>query len=251
LENHLTNKKVWASYWAHKNHPAKTIQGNIIFSDLFSQIIKSQNPQSFIEIGGFPGTFSVYVKKYFNLRVVEFIDFVVNEEVTKKLLQNNNLDEGSIGVIKDDLFKFVPQKKYDLVFSNGFIEHFNDTKEVIAKHKEFLSESGTALITLPNFKGFNGWLQKTFDPENFKIHNIDCMDIQFLEQIVKELGFKEFDVFYYGVFSIWLENFSEKNIFFKAVFKAVWFIGKTISKILRFRTKYFSPYICIIAKNGS
>jgi 2-polyprenyl-3-methyl-5-hydroxy-6-metoxy-1,4-benzoquinol methylase len=62
-------------------------------------------------------------------------------------------------------------------FPFGLIEHFNDTKFIIGEHLKFLKPGGTLFITLPNFKSVNGWVQRSFDKENYDKHNINSMDL--------------------------------------------------------------------------
>jgi len=245
----LTDKETWQFYWDNKGLNSLFVEQNLLFHKLFERLFETNRINSFIEIGGYPGTYSAYVKKYFRPKFVAFIDFVNDRKIYKKLLKANNLEESDISIIEQDLFNNNISVKFDLVFSNGFIEHFNDTGEILLKHRELLSSEGYVLIALPNFRGINGWIQKKYDPKNYLIHNINCMDIEFLRNELTRVELTNSEVFYYGNFSIWLENLGEKNKLFQLGFKIVWFIGKVLSKMLRFQSKIFSPYICIIAQN--
>jgi SAM-dependent methyltransferase len=137
---------------------------------------------------------------------------------------------------------------FDLAISNGLIEHFEDTKDIIARHIDFLKPDGILFISLPNFKGLNGWFQKTFDPENYNKHYIPCMDIAFLQNTCKELNLENIDVKYTGGFMIWLENESTQPIWVKLFKKACWLPFKLFFKLVPIETKFFSPYILITAQ---
>ena len=76
-----------------------------------------------------------------------------------------------------DFFNFSTDRKYDIVFSLGFIEHFNNTRDVILRHVDLLASSGLLLIVLPNLLGLNGWIQRRFDKENYDVHNLKSMEI--------------------------------------------------------------------------
>jgi len=133
------------------------------------------------------------------------------------------------------------------VFSNGIIEHFEDTQVVIQKHVDLLSDDGQLFISLPNFRGINGWFQKKFDPENYFKHNIDSMDIEKLKIYCQNLELKNVRVFYNGVFMVWLENQDIQPIWVNIFKKGVWVLGKIISRIYRKNTQLLSPYIIILA----
>jgi 2-polyprenyl-3-methyl-5-hydroxy-6-metoxy-1,4-benzoquinol methylase len=166
----------------------------------------------------------------------------------KKVLEKNNLNDQDIKLIEADLFQYKAEEKYDLVLSCGLIEHFKDTKDIIARHLEFLNPEGTLFITLPNFRGVNGWVQKTFDRDNYDKHHIECMDPELLRKFVEELGLKVIKSSYIGKFSVWLENKDQKSMLIKTFIKSIWYIGKVFTKIFPFESKALSPYILLEAK---
>jgi 2-polyprenyl-3-methyl-5-hydroxy-6-metoxy-1,4-benzoquinol methylase len=165
----------------------------------------------------------------------------------KEVLNINNLTEKDVEVIEGDLFNHKPQKQYDLVLSCGLIEHFNDTNDIIARHLSFLKPGGTLFITLPNFTGINGWVQRKFDKSNYEKHNINSMNPQLLAAYCKELGLKNIEAYYYGKFSIWLENREQQTGLVKAFIKALWLTGKIATKIIPVESKALSPYIVLKA----
>ena len=134
-----------------------------------------------------------------------------------------------------------------MVLSFGLIEHFNDTQAIIETHLQFLKPGGVLFITLPNFKGVNGWVQRKFDKENYDKHNISSMDLQLLTDSCKQLGLKEIEAYYHGRFTVWLENKSERTGLTKALVKAIWVAGKVFTKIIPVESKALSPYIVVKA----
>ena len=73
-----------------------------------------------------------------------------------------------------------PENAFDIVYSLGVIEHFDDPRPIIEKHLLLAKDGGLVLITVPNYAGFYGSLQRYFDPENLKIHNLDVMNCEAL-----------------------------------------------------------------------
>ena len=66
---------------------------------------------------------------------------------------------------------FEPQS-FDLVYSFGVIEHFDDPRPMVRKHFEMLKPGGIAIITVPHFGAAYGWLARHMDREAYDIHNI-------------------------------------------------------------------------------
>ncbi|MFB9842166.1 class I SAM-dependent methyltransferase [Mucilaginibacter ginsenosidivorans] len=246
MGNELTDKAFWANYWESKKGLAFPVPANYTFHKLLKQVVTENKVETAIELGGFPGYYAIFLKKYLGLKTTLF-DFYVHQKVLKEVLTANDLTEKDIAVIEGDLFKYEANETYDLVLSCGLIEHFNDTKDIIARHLTFLKPGGTLLITLPNFTGVNGWVQRKYDMGNYEKHNISSMNPQLLAGYCKELGLKNVEAYYYGKFSIWLENMAEQSGLAKAFLKLLWLTGKMATKIVPVESKGLSPYIVVKA----
>lgn len=64
---------------------------------------------------------------------------------------------------------------FDLVYSSGVIEHFEDPRPIVRSHVALTRPGGKALIALPDYGGIYGRLQRWFDPANLAIHNLEIM----------------------------------------------------------------------------
>jgi len=247
MDNLLTDRQFWVDYWESKTDLSVNIPSNYLFHKELGEIINKQGVKTAIELGGFPGYYAVFLKKYFKLDVT-LLDYFVHQPVTNALLEANQLKEEDIHIIETDLFNYQPEQQFDLVLSCGLIEHFNDTADIINRHIAFVKPGGTLLITLPNFKALNGWFQKTFDKENYDKHNIDCMDPDLLANICKQAGLEVVQSKYFGHFSLWLENEKHKPAGVRLLKKTVWLAGKLFTKVFPFNSRQLSPYIILEAR---
>lgn len=68
-----------------------------------------------------------------------------------------------------------PLNTFDIVYSQGVIEHFADPRAIVRRHFELLRPGGVAVISIPNYGGIYGQLQARWDPENLELHNTDIM----------------------------------------------------------------------------
>jgi SAM-dependent methyltransferase len=246
MDNLLTDRKFWVDYWESKKGLSAVIPANYLFSKELGKIIKERKVQKAIELGGFPGYYAVFLKKYFQLEVT-LLDYFVHEPVTNELLKANGLKPEDIHIVETDLFNYTPEQQFDLVLSCGLIEHFNDTADIINRHIAFVKPGGTLFITLPNFKAVNGWFQRNYDRENYDKHNIDCMDPVLLANICKRAGLEVVQARYFGRFSVWLENESQKSFATRLLKKTIWIGGKVLTKVIPFDSKQLSPYIILEA----
>lgn len=246
MEQNLTDRAFWKSFWESKKDLIFHIKSNYVFGDILAKLIAEKNIKTAIELGGFPGYYATYLKKYQHLETTLF-DYYIHDELINRLLEKNGLKPGDIKIIEADLFTYQPAKLYDMVLSFGLIEHFNDTKAIIETHLQFLKPGGVLFITLPNFKGVNGWVQRKFDRDNYDKHNIDSMNPQLLAGYCRALGLTEIEAYYHGRFSTWLENSSQQNGAAKALVKTIWLAGKVLTKVIPFESKALSPYIVLKA----
>ncbi len=248
MSNHLTDRSFWSQYWESKTGLAVAVGKNYPFHRQLEEVVNQQNVHTAIELGGFPGYYAIFLSRYFGVKST-LLDYFIHPDVVRQVLAANNMLPGDIEQVEADLFAYQPTQHYDLVLSCGLIEHFEDTEDIIARHVAFLAPGGTLFITLPNFRGVNGWVQRTFDPSNYAKHNIASMDPHKLAGIAKKLGLKEVTAGYDGKFSVWLENKSEKSAAAKALVRLIWLAGKVITRLIPVESKALSPYIVLKAKS--
>lgn len=246
MEQNLTDRAFWKAFWESKKDLIFYLKPNYVFGDILAKLIKDKNIKNAIELGGFPGYYATYLKKYEHLDTTLF-DYFIHEGLINQLLDKNGLKPGDINIIEADLFDYQPKTLYDLVLSFGLIEHFNDSKAIIETHLQFLKPGGTLFITLPNFKSINGWIQKKFDKANYDKHNISSMDPKLLESYCRELGLTEVESYYHGKFTVWLENRAEQGGIVKALVKTIWLAGKVATRLVPVESKALSPYIVLKA----
>ncbi len=235
--NSITDKEYWDKYW--KNDQYDKIPKKVVFERFMPKLTRGIN---FIEIGGFPGVNAAYFYRR-GIRDVTILDFHINKEIVRNFEKINDLPEGTIQCIDNDFFAFSSEKKYDVVFSSGFIEHFEDTRDAIARHIDLLSEKGQLLIIIPNFLGLNGELQRRFDRENLDSHNLQSMKISYLKEIMQSFNLYDVSVGYLGKPMVWLEPKPENQKRRKWV--------KMLSyalKLFPVKGKLLSSYIAIYAR---
>lgn len=249
MTNELTDRAFWTKYWEAKNGLAIRVPPNYLFHEQLRRIVQEGQVRTAIELGGFPGYYTIFLKKHLSMEAC-LLDYFIHPDIIAELCAENGMSLNEIKIIETDLFNYQPKETYDLVLSCGLIEHFKDTKDIIRRHVQFLNPGGTLFITLPNFRGFNGWIQKTFDRDNYEKHEIACMDPALLRTILEELGLEVKQAVFYGKFSAWLENWNQQTNLTKVFFKLAWFAGKVFTKIIPFESKALSPYLLIEAKKS-
>ncbi len=105
------------------------------------------------------------------------------------------------GVVCEDLFQSsLGAETFDLVYSSGLIEHFEDTRSVIAEHLRLVKPGGRLVLIVPNFQGVQGKIVKKLAPPLWKVHQI--FGPGDLGAILKSLGLEQIRSEYLGSFYI-------------------------------------------------
>jgi SAM-dependent methyltransferase len=155
-------------------------------------------------------------------------------------------DGFNIGELRQgDVYDLSFEKKYDVVFSSGFIEHFTNFEEIIKTHCELVNESGYVFITTPNFAGFiQKKLHSIFDKENLNKHYLPSMNPNKWAEILKKQGFDIINMGYMGGFDFWVGD-QKRSFSQRLIIKAI-----RIFLPLRWlpNSRSYSPEIYVIAQ---
>lgn len=92
--------------------------------------------------------------------------------------------------IQADFLTWEPTEQFDLVYSCGFIEHFEDYRQVIEKHWNLVKPGGLMLLTIPVLTPVQMWSRIVFYErvkmrEVLDSHNLEIMNLDRLRQEVE------------------------------------------------------------------
>jgi cyclopropane fatty-acyl-phospholipid synthase-like methyltransferase len=197
-----------------------------------------------------------YFAKEFGFNVFGLDYSEIGCDYTAEILRRENV-KGSV-ICAD--FNSPPESllnRFDVVFSNGVVEHFFNTEQCLKTFSRFLKKDGLIITIVPNFKSIYGFLQKTLNKPVYDIHVV--LDIDDLNTSHQQAGLGIVDSRYFlsNDFSLINLNgiqsndwrFKSKKVFLGSLnllSTILWFLETysynfTISKSL-------SPYIICTAK---
>ena len=149
-----------------------------------------------------------------------------------------------------DFFSIEPNREFDIVMSLGFIEHFEETSDVVQRHLLWLKKGGLLILGVPNFSGLNRIIQKHLDSSLLDKHNLEIMSTVFFENLATEFELQKISIDYLGSFEPDLPI--PKVRFGNAIqlfIKLFLYVARRIRKIRfmdRFNSSYFSSYILAV-----
>jgi SAM-dependent methyltransferase len=172
-----------------------------IFSRYLDKYVKKNQSNDFIELGCGGGNFLPYFKdKYCNL-TIHGIDR--SPEGCKIAFKRLKGQIPASNIICGDILKdLIQNKKFDIAFSFGLIEHFDNPEIALKKHVDLLKKDGILLCIVPNLLGLQGKLlisEEWFSNEDegkstgfiFGMKKIAFVD---LKKWAKNLGLKNVEV---------------------------------------------------------
>ena len=180
----VAGQEFWESTWSTARpelYPGPIFQ----FAQLAEKYLPKIKGLRLIELGAMPGNHLVYFNKEFGYRV-SALDYVASMNVLKETLAINGVTDCEI--INCNLFDYFPAKKFDVVFSAGLIEHFEDWQAIWNKHIDFLKPGGLLFIGLPNTRFLHWILMKLFCPSILAVHRTYLMSPKTLKRLSAESG---------------------------------------------------------------
>jgi len=198
-----------------------------------------------IEIGTFPGGYlEMFGQKGYRLNGIDLTPRVKEEEAG--WLKSLGHKVGEFEQI--DFLKFKPNRKYQVVCSFGFIEHFSDYLGILKKQADMVTTGGYLVVEVPNFRGFvQRFLHSFLDRENYERHNIKSMKTSEWVELLEASGFEIVTQGPLGGFDFWHDK-QERTA------RQEKYLGKVMKKLPKWKVRYrrptnlYSPYLGVIAR---
>lgn len=241
--NRKTSKEHWDSIYAG-NVPKLKLPSRLVVStrDLQNLLASTIKPADrVLEIGFAPGKQLAFVAKILGASV-SGLDYAPQGIATANRLFKALKLEGEFRC--EDVFSTTfPKSSFDVTYSVGVVEHFDDPREIIRKHVELLKPGGTALIIIPNYSGIYGRMQNYFDPDNLLIHNLEMMSCPAMEALAPVGLAATVEAFDYGRVNPWLISLDRKIP--SLIAKGVNLFGNLLGLIQPFKIRSLCPMIVL------
>lgn len=205
----LTTKSHWDSAWATPPRwrlPSPLIVGTRNVQRILRADVRPG--MRVLELGCAPGKILAWVASALRAEVsgLDYSDRGIGW--TKELFRALSL---RLDLRCEDAFKTTfPAASFDVVYSFGLIEHFQDPRAIVRAHVALARPGGKSIIAVPNYGGLYGRLQRWLDPENLSIHNLEIMNIRALGLLAPPELTSHVRAYATGRLSPWLLSFERK-----------------------------------------
>jgi 2-polyprenyl-3-methyl-5-hydroxy-6-metoxy-1,4-benzoquinol methylase len=197
----LSSKEHWDSVLSGallpRIHTAR-IYNYYVVMKFVDEILRREKKKTFLEIGcGSSGWLPYFARTYgFTVSGIDYSDIGCRLAEENLRMQGIPFDE----IICQDLFEWRSEKKYDVIFSYGVVEHFEQPERVIKICYDHLETGGLIVTLVPNLQGLMGFLGRWVVPEVYKMHKV--ISRESLRASHCACGFTEIKSGYAGTFSL-------------------------------------------------
>jgi len=189
----LTDSDLWDDYW--RELPAlPTEVGDdaspavAAIRDVLDRFAYSPAPISVLDIGGAPGRWVAHLHRRFGHEVCVLDSSPVGIAMTRKNFELLGIPGETLQRELFDLDISSPQ--FDLVYSLGLIEHFEDTSAAVAAHLSYVRPGGRLILGCPNLTGLSGALMRRLSPGVFDWHYAPVTDLRRWPSFEREFGLR-------------------------------------------------------------
>jgi len=196
----LTEITFWDYYWANVELPS-TVNLDFSFERCLTETLKSNLSGikgEVLEAGCAPGKWLDFMAKEFGFKLngIEYSKAGVNSTLRKFQLLGLDSDTFLAG----DFLQMKLCRRFDIVMSFGFIEHFTNADEVAKLHLLWLKPGGTLKLGVPNFSGINFLIQKMLDKTVLDKHNLNIMNLEYFASLANRFNLETTYLNYLGSF---------------------------------------------------
>jgi SAM-dependent methyltransferase len=215
-EEQLADQSYWDDYWSRVGLPMevkrtpRTSASIMAILDVLEQHLPRQEGLRALEVGGAPGQFLAWLAKNhgYGCSVIDY-----SPVGCEKARRNFEALGIPLDVYEADLFDDATAEigRFDVVFSLGLIEHFDDFPEAIRRHAPLARSGGWVVIGCPNLRRLNRQLFGFLRPVALATHNLGAMDVRLWREPAAQAGLETVFAGYAGGFDPRLFVTSERR----------------------------------------
>ncbi len=243
----LTSSRYWDA--GRRSGPFKLSPDNHL-EPYLKDILPMNDQWTCLEIGVMPGNMLLWFTRTFHYRPYG-VDF---SQYTHELEGRFHELGYDATFYREDFVQWIPDQKFNIVYSCGFIEHFKDYQAIILKHWNLVMDGGYLVISTPAMTPIQRGIRKLlYTKEHYdtilRSHNREAMKLNRLKRTIKALpGSTIIAARYIREMAVWIrtgQNGLRKNTVW--IFPIIRFF-EALFKKHRISSPLFSPQILVVAK---
>jgi 2-polyprenyl-3-methyl-5-hydroxy-6-metoxy-1,4-benzoquinol methylase len=227
-----TDTAFWDDYWASLELPLEVEKSSSLLlraiTDVFDRFLDGRPRLSVLEIGGAPGQYAAYVHRLGH--AVTVLDS--SPMGCEKARENFDLLGLNAEVVAGDMFEPPADlPRFDVVYSLGLIEHFQNVADAVRAHTSFVAPGGLLILGVPNLRGLNEFLMRRLSPAFLARHELNAMAEPTWDEFEALVGLVRLYREYIGGFeaaTFW--RCDSRRLSDRLLHRALWYAGKALGR---------------------
>ncbi|HZO89653.1 MAG TPA: class I SAM-dependent methyltransferase [Chthonomonadaceae bacterium] len=240
-------------YWEGTEFNRLPSNPTSLFQPEFDRWLPKRKDWSVIEIGACPGHNLAALARSHGYHPVA-LDILPRVHELPAMFREFGIPD--LESIEQDLLTLQTDRRFNIVISFGFIEHFDNVEPILRRHWELVAPGGFLVVGLPIFGAMQMALRRlVLTPEqleeSLRIHNTDIMDMSVLRGYCEALpDIQILKCAYIWNMDTWLSPKHPHVRRDRRLILALWKLASLLPKALRVSSKLLSPYGLIVARKG-
>lgn len=134
--------------WRRQGYDRPLVRGASEFQEFLDRCLPKRTDWSVLEIGACPGTHLLAIALSHGYKPTA-LDYL--PEVRQMPEAFARLGVPGLEVIESDFLTFSTPRKFNVVMSYGFIEHFSGAEDIIRRHWDLVADGGYLVLGAPAF----------------------------------------------------------------------------------------------------
>ncbi|MCS6806157.1 MAG: class I SAM-dependent methyltransferase [Acidobacteriota bacterium] len=247
----LTEKSYWDRKWDARA-PARRLNLREYLNSRIAAMLADvlpPTPARVLEVGAADSLWLPYLGSTYGYEVVG-VDY--SRVGCQRLVANLAEMPGEAMVVEGDVTQpcFAPGS-FDVVFSNGFIEHFTEYGQLVALFRSWLKPRGLLITLVPNKHYAFRYVEQWIAPTQYHAHVL--IEPSDLQKAYEQAGLQEIVAGYLGSFATWKYNSKAKGLTRWLLRVSAKAIGWPVHTVLRTtgwtpESRMFSPLVYAVGR---
>ncbi len=239
-------------YWAKRATPNLVQPAEPRWYRQVERFLPSGTDVSCLEVGAVPGRALLFFAVHHGYHCTG-LDFAPGIDALRRSFEIHGV-EGHF--LEKDFFTWEPHERFDIVYSQGFVEHFTEPQGVVERHWRLVRPGGLLILTVPFMSPVQQALRKIVyrreaARELAGAHNRRTMSMGGFAPLVANLpGGQVLSVGPVGEMQIWLSVSSPRV---RPAARPFLFLMKVLDRLtrpLRWSSRAFSPLLLAVVRKG-
>jgi 2-polyprenyl-3-methyl-5-hydroxy-6-metoxy-1,4-benzoquinol methylase len=249
IDTGITTKEHWQQA---TGDPVDPLSPSTTYRAYFEKHLPKCKDWTVLEVGACPGTHLLAIAQSHGYKPVA-LDYISEVHRLPEEFRKFGID--NLEVIEADFLKMETDRRFNIVMSFGFLEHFENPSDILRRHWNLVAPGGFLFVGVPIFGPLQMLLRRfVLTPEKLAwtlgAHNQEIMNLKTLRNLCAAMPDCSTVVFASHVreMEMW---FSPSNSYVRpgrAWFLYLWKICALLPKWLHVSSGLFSPYALVIVR---